>query len=819
MSTELVAKVVVSSANFAIDRPYDYRIPELLREKALAGVRVIVPFSRGNRRTEGIIVALSNAKEKMRLKNIDKVLDESPVLSENQVKLALWMRDRFFCTVYDAVRAMLPAGLWFKNEYSYKAFEGISVENALQAAEAVPSGQEIIKVIFGSEGGVSLNELKKIPEVSDLENSLKSLVKLGLISELVSERRRVKDKTVGTAYLEVPAEEAAALSSQRAKKSPIQAEVLRLLSAIGSAPVKDICYFTGASSQTIKRLEREGLIKIEFEEAFRRPEIKDTGKIEVGELSAEQQAAFDGIASLLDKTPSAALLYGVTGSGKTAVYIKLIREVINRGRSAIVLVPEIALTPQLVSTFSHCFGDGVAVLHSSLGIGERYDEWKRIRSGCVNVVVGTRSAVFAPLDNIGLIILDEEQEYTYKSENNPRYHARDVAKYRCVQSGALLLLGSATPSIDTMYNAKTGRYSLFTLNSRFNTQALPEVLIVDMKRELRQGNGSTISSVLKTEIDENLEKGEQTILFINRRGASSFMACPECGFTYGCPNCSVSLTYHSANKRLMCHYCGHSEPARESCPECGGIMKYFGAGTQKVEEELHEIFPGVKILRMDTDTVSASATHDSLLGRFAKERIPILIGTQMVAKGLNFSNVTLVGVISADQSLYTGDYRAEERTFSLITQVVGRSGRGDKKGRAVIQTFTPQNEVIRLASKQDYSAFYEREIAVRRILGTPPIAEFFAITVSGLDESAVLRCCIEIKRVLCDAIGDNRSGRILGPAPAAVLRISQRYRYRLLLSAENTKAVRTLIANIVIRYLQDSRFRGLSIFADIDPMD
>ena len=819
MSSELVAKVAVSSANFAIDKPYDYRIPENLREKALVGVRVIVPFSRGNRRTEGIIIALSNAKEKMRLKNIDKVLDEIPVLSEDQVKLALWMRDRFFCTVYDAVKAMLPAGLWFKNEYSYKASEGVFIESALKSAEAVPSGQEIIRKIFDSETETSLSELKKIPEVTDLENTIKKLVKLGLVSELVSERRKVKDKTVGTAYLAVPAEEAAYLSSQREKKSPSQSEVLKLLSSIGSAPVKDICYFTGASSQTVKKLEKEGLVTIELEETFRRPEISSTGRIGVGELSGEQQAAFDGIASLLDSTPSAALLYGVTGSGKTAVYIKLIMEVIKRGRSAIVLVPEIALTPQLVSTFAYCFGDAVAVLHSSLGLGERYDEWKRIKSGSVNVVVGTRSAVFAPLDNIGLIILDEEQEYTYKSENNPRYHARVVAKYRCVQSGALLLLGSATPSIDTMYNAKEGKYSLFTLDSRFNTHSLPEVLIVDMKKEIRQGNGTTISSVLRKEIEENLEKGEQTILFINRRGASNFMACPECGFTYGCPNCSVSLTYHSANKRLMCHYCGHSEPSRESCPECGGIMKYFGAGTQKVEEELREIFPSVKILRMDTDTVSASSTHDSLLSRFSKERIPILVGTQMVAKGLNFNNVTLVGVISADQSLYTGDYRAEERTFSLITQVVGRSGRGDKKGRALIQTFTPQNEVIRLASKQDYSAFYEREIAVRRILGTPPVAEFFAITVSGLDESAVLRCCKEIKRVLCDAIGDNRTGRILGPAPASVLKVSQRYRYRLLLSAENTKAVRTLIANIVIRYLQDSRFRGLSVFADIDPTD
>jgi len=818
MSLEMVAKVAVSTATYAIDKPYEYKIPDNLKDKVKAGVRVTVPFSRGNRRAEGVVLALAESKGEFPLKCIDKVLDDSPLLTESQIKLALWLRERFFCTVYDAFRAMLPAGLWFKTEYSYKLAKGIKREDALSQAESAPYGREIIETLFDFGGSARLQDLINAAQGADISDSLKKLIKAGVLIEIAEESRKVKDKTVGEARLLIPAEEALELAGQKRKRSPLQAEVLELLAAIGSALTKEITYFTGASAQVLKSMEKTGLIGIERREVYRRPEPTEVGKMEIGELSPQQQAAFEGLKELLKSAPAAALLYGVTGSGKTAVYIRLIDEVISAGRSAIVLVPEIALTPQLVSTFTGFFGDRVAVLHSSLSMAERYDEWKRIKSGEASVVVGTRSAVFAPVENLGLIVIDEEQEQTYKSENNPRYHARDVAKYRCVQSGALLLLGSATPSVESMYSAKTGRYSLFTLDTRYNQGALPEVIVVDMKKELRQGNGSTISSVLGAEIEKNLKKGEQTILFINRRGASNLMACPECGFTFGCPNCSVSLTYHSANKRLMCHYCGYSMPRSEECPKCGGYLKYIGAGTQKVEQDIKELFPGIEVLRMDTDTVSPAATHDTLLSRFEKERIPVLVGTQMVTKGLNFENVTLVGVISADQSLYAGDYRADERTFSLITQVIGRSGRGEKEGRAVIQTFTPNNELIRLAAKQDYDAFYEREIRLRRALGSPPISELFAITVSGLDEGAVLRCSTEIRGVLASTL-KGRDARVLGPAPAGVLKVNNRYRYRVIVSAQNTKELRALIADIIIKYSQDKRFRGLSIFADINPSD
>ncbi|MDE6108482.1 MAG: primosomal protein N', partial [Oscillospiraceae bacterium] len=467
------------------------------------------------------------------------------------------------------------------------------------------------------------------------------------------------------------------------------------------------------------------------------------------ELNEEQERAFQGLNSLAEEgKPAAALLYGVTGSGKTQVYIRLIRETLKRGKSALVLVPEIALTPQLMAIFTSHFQNEVAVLHSSLPAGERYDEWKRAKAGKAHVVIGTRSAVFAPLRNLGLLVLDEEQEGSYKSENVPRYHARDVAKYRASVNGALLVLGSATPSVETMYHARQGDYALFTLTHRYNERVLPGVYITDLKEELKRGNPTPISVSLQCAIEENLARGEQTILFLNRRGASPMVTCLSCGQVPTCPRCSAYLTYHSANRRLMCHYCGHSEPLPGRCPECGGNLEPVGVGTQRVEEALHQRFPDVEVMRMDADTTTASRSHEKLLQRFREERVPILVGTQMVAKGLDIENVTLVGVISADQGLYLDDYRAGERTFSLITQVVGRAGRGSKEGRAVIQTYTPENDVILAAARQDYDHFYEQEITLRKVRECPPYASFFVIHVSGPEERQALRVCAFLRDTL-----------------------------------------------------------------------
>ena len=602
------------------------------------------------------------------------------------------------------------------------------------------------------------------------------------------------------------------------RSAPLRYAVVELLAALGSASSKELCYFTGASSATLRSLTKSGLVRLERREVFRRVRVPEVESAPPPELNEQQQAAFEGLSALAAAgKPAAALLYGVTGSGKTQVYIRLIRQVLDRGRTAIVLVPEIALTPQLLRSFTAQFGDAVAVLHSSLRAGERYDEWK------ARVAIGTRSAVFAPLKDLGLVILDEEQEATYKSENVPKYHARDVAKYRCTQSGALLVLGSATPSVESMYLARAGVYHCFTLSRRYNEQALPAVFIADMKEELRAGNGTSLSLPLRQALEENLRAGEQSILFLNRRGASRMVSCGECGAVPTCPRCSVHLTYHSANGRLMCHYCGHSERLPAACPACGGTLNFIGAGTQKVQEELEAAFPGITVLRMDTDTVSATQSHEKLLSRFEKEKIPILVGTQMVAKGLDFENVTLVGVVSADLSLYVDDYRAGERTFSLLTQVVGRAGRGNKKGRAIVQTYTPENDVILCAARQDYDRFYEQEIVLRRLRGCPPFRDLFVVTASGLSESAVLKTCMRLRRSLEDWLERPEfralEAQVLGPAPASVAKVNDRYRYRLTLACRNTRAVRAMVAHLVRCAQKDKENKGVSVSADVDPLD
>lgn len=750
MSEKSIAKIAVSAAVFSIDRPYDYLIPEAMRGSLRPGMRVTVPFSKGNRRSEGVVLALADESEYEKLKPIECCLDSEPVLTDAQLRLALWMHDRLFCTVYDAVKTILPAGFWF---------------------------------------------------TSDGE-------------------RRTNDKFLEMIDLAVDVQEAAAAAQLKRRKAPMQASLLELLCATGRVSAREALRFTGAARQSLNALINAGFVEASFEEVFRRPEVWRGKTKPLPKLNAAQEAAYRGLSALLkEPEPEAALLCGVTGSGKTSVYIHLIAEAVKSGNGAILLVPEIALTPQMIRTFSEYFGNEVAILHSSLSVGERYDEWKRVKYGEAKLVIGTRSAVFAPFENLGLIIIDEEQESSYKSENTPRYHARDIAKYRCAKTDSLLLLGSATPDIESRYAAEVGKYKYFELRERYNEMQLPRVEIVDMRAELKAENGSELSSYLRCELEKNIERGEQSILFINRRGANKLICCPDCGFVYKCPHCSVALTYHSANRRLMCHYCGYTRRPDERCPDCGGILAYIGAGTQLIEEELKQLFPEVGVLRMDTDTVKVARCHDVLLDRFKNEKIPIMVGTQMVTKGLNFENVTLIGVISADQSLYCGDYRSGERTFSLITQVIGRSGRGIKPGRAVIQTFTPKNEVIRLAAAQDYDGFYAAELSLRRMQSCPPFCDIIAVTASGTDETAVTRCCSDIARVLSASTRHRHDTRVLGPAPLPVVKVNNRYRYRVNLCCAADREMRQLVASVLTRSAKSGKYKGVSVFADNNPAD
>ena len=814
METAVIVKVAVSAAPYSIDKPYDYLVPESLLDAAVPGVRVTVPFGRGNRESEGMILAQGTGEKVKGLKPLMNILDREPVLDQDGIDLALWMRQRYFCTMFEAVKAILPAGLWYRFRETWFLTDD---PEGREKAQSVKGGGPVWETLAANGGQCELETLRSLCG-EQVQTVLKSLRKAGLVWCETAAKRRISDKTRRMAELAVSAEDALALTEARRRSAPMRYEVVRLLASTGKASAADICYFTGASMQTLRGLEKSGILTFSEEEELRVPEAK---QIEPGLpiiLNSEQQAAFEAVMELVaHPNGEVALLHGVTGSGKTQVYLRLVQEILQQGKTAIVLVPEIVLTPQMMRKFTSYFGSDVAMLHSSLHMTERYDQWKRIRRGEVRVVLGTRSAIFAPLKNLGLIIMDEEQESSYQSENPPRYHTRDVAKYLCAKHDATLLLGSATPTVETAWAAEQGSYHKLLLRRRYNEGALPQVMVVDLREEIREGNPGLISRVLREELEKNLASGEQSILFLNRRGSSRMLLCGECGYVPECPRCSVPMTYHSANGRLMCHYCGHSQRAFDVCPECGGIVKHIGAGTQKVEEELRELFPETGILRMDADTVAGG--HEKLLNRFEKEQVPILLGTQMVAKGLDFENVTLVGVLAADISLYVDNYRAAERTFSLLTQVVGRAGRGSKLGRAVIQTYTPGNDVIQSAARQDYNSFYESEIRMRRMRRYPPFADLFTFTVSGTEEGAVLRAAAGVREQLRKLFIDNSAVEVLGPAPAPVLKLNNRFRYRCVLVGKNDKSTREKISWLLKEFANDRANRGLNIFADCNTLE
>ena len=819
METADMVKVAVSAAPYSIDKPYSYLVPESLAAAAVPGVRVMVPFGRGNKESEGLILARVQEPKLPGSKALRQVLDPEPVLDKAGIDLALWMRGRYFCTVFEAVKTILPAGLWYGLREIWSL--AMEPETARSAAVGIPGAWQVLDLLEKQGGKADIRVLRDA--LGDgAEKPLKAMKKAEILTCETDAKRKIADKSHRMVELAVNTEDAYALTEPKRRSAPTRYEVVNFLATAGRTPAAEVSYYTGASARTLKTMEKAGLIAFSEEEELRVPSLDDVEPGPEIVLNEEQQRAFEEILGRVQAAkPSVTLLHGVTGSGKTQVYLRLVQETLALGKTAMVLVPEIVLTPQMMRKFSSYFGSRVAMLHSSLKMTERYDQWKRIRRGEVDVVLGTRSALFAPLKNLGLIIMDEEQEGSYQSENVPRYDAREVAKYLCVREKAALVFGSATPTVETAWAAEQGSYQKALLRRRYNENALPEVLIADLRQEILNGNPGLISTPLRQELERNLAAGEQSILFLNRRGSSRMLLCGECGYVPQCPRCSTAMTYHSANGRLMCHYCGHSEPAADTCPECGGWMKHVGAGTQKVEEELRELFPEAGILRMDADTTTGG--HDEILQTFERERVPILLGTQMVAKGLDFENVTLVGVLSADISLYVDNYRAAERTFSLLTQVVGRAGRGGKTGRAVIQTYTPGNDVIRCAARQDYDAFYESEIRMRRLRRYPPFADLFTVTVSGTEEGRVLRAAVSVRetlRQLCRrpelAAGEPE---VLGPAPAPVVKVNNRFRYRCTLVGKNDKATREMLAWLQKDFAKDSANRGMNLFVDHNAAD
>lgn len=810
-----IVQVAVEQTAFHFDKLYSYLWPESLGTPQ-RGCRVLVPFGGGNRRRQAVVMACGQSDAAPdRLKPILRRLDEEPLFTEEMLELALWMKERTFCTVFEALQAMLPPGLYLKVRPLYAPADPAGEADVSSLTE---EERQVLAAAREHPDGMTREAMLKQAGLSADHPAPERLLKKGWFVRVEETSRLHGDATIRMVR---PAREAEEDISS-VKLSEKQKQVMTLLQEVGCASVKELCYFCSVTVSVVTALQKKGLVVCYDAEVLRSPVSgEEAPPLTPTVLNEEQERAYEGLRGLLcSGKPAAALLYGVTGSGKTQVYMNLIDETLRQGRQALVLVPEISLTPQLLSIFVRRYGRRVAVLHSGLSIGERMDEWKRIRRGEASIAVGTRSAVFAPFTRLGLLVMDEEQEHTYKSESNPRYHAREVAKYRCAAQGALLLLTSATPSVESYQAAMTGRYIFCKLENRFGDGGLPQVEIADLRGETLADN--SIGEKLLTEMHETLDAGKQVILLLNRRGFHTHVSCRSCGYVFTCPSCSISMTYHRANRQMICHYCGHMEPPPRVCPTCGSDkIRFAGLGTQRVEEELAEKFPDVPVLRMDADTTMSRLSYEKKFSDFAAGKYRIMIGTQMVAKGLDFPEVGLVGVLSADQSLYTADYRAFETTFALLTQVVGRAGRRDAVGKAVIQTYVPDNPVIALAARQDYPAFFENEIAVRKMMHYPPYADLCLFGFVGVSERAVAEVANAFLRELHTlSVGTFADVPLiaLDPTPATVVRVAGKYRYRLIVKTKNSSRFRAMAATLLEMFPKSPVCKGVTVYADINPV-
>ncbi len=810
----VIARVAVEKTAFSFDRLFDYSVPDFMADSLKPGCRVTVPFGRGGKPRQGMVMSVErqrdfeSSEKRPALKSVAALLDKTPVLTEEMLNTARFISDRCFCTLYEAVKAMLPSGINYKIETFYSPAEN-SGDVALSIYE-----KQVTDYLSRRNSPVKEEVLLEAVPAAD-EGVLTSLTEKGAVVKSREALRRVGDAGLKMAALC----EGIDITGETFTKK--QSSVVDILQTAGCASVKEICYYTGVTKAVLDGLERRNIIFYYEEEVFRTPKLSNVKQPASFELTPEQNKAYLQIKERLKEgKPAVSLLYGITGSGKTSVFLKLIEGALDENKGVIVMVPEISLTPQFISLFCSKFGKKVAVFHSGLSMGERLDEFKRVKNGEALIAIGTRSAVFAPFEKIGLIIIDEEQESTYKSESTPRFHAREVAKFRVNQHNALLLLSSATPSVESFYLAEIGRYSLSSLKTRYGGATLPRVEIADMNLEAGRGNFSEFSTVLLENLQYNLEHNRQSILLLNRRGYNVYVSCPHCQQAVTCPNCSITMTYHSANNRLMCHYCGYSLPFENICPSCGGKgLRLSGAGTQMAQAEIEKILPGARVLRMDTDSTMKRYSHERKLAAFAKGDYDILIGTQMVAKGLDFPNVTLVGVLNADRMLYADDYRSFERTFSLLTQVVGRSGRGDKQGMAVIQTYTPENNIISMAASQDYEEFFRGEINIRKAMLYPPFADICMVGFSADSRQAAESASKEFMKILVDIAKKDYSGiplRILGPSPASVMKVSNKYRYKIIIKCRNDSLFRALLKRALIDYEKEKN-RGISVFADMNP--
>ncbi|MEC1749296.1 primosomal protein N' [Bacillus mojavensis] len=798
------AEVIVDVSTKNIDRPFDYKIPDHLKGMIKTGMRVIVPF--GPRKIQGFVTAVKDTSDLSgkSVKEVEDLLDLTPVLTEELMNLSSWLSDKTLSFKITALQAMLPAALKAKYEKELKIAEGADIPPQVER-------------LFSETKSLLYSD---IPDHDTLKIIQKQVQK-GHIDVTYKVAQKANKKMVR--YIQANAgkdelsKQAEGLSRQAAKQQAILHFFMTETEG-AKIPAADLCKKTDASSATIKTLIQKGLLKETYEEVYRDPyQDKMFKKTEPLPLTDEQSAAFQPIRRALDNNKHQVfLLHGVTGSGKTEVYLQSIEKVLAKGKEAIVLVPEISLTPQMVHRFKGRFGSQVAVMHSGLSTGEKYDEWRKIHRKEVRLVVGARSAIFAPFENLGMIIIDEEHESSYKQEEMPRYHAKEVAIKRAEHHRCPVVLGSATPTLESYARAQKGVYELLSLKHRVNHQVMPEVSLVDMREELRNGNRSMFSIELMEKLEETIAKGEQAVLFLNKRGYSSFVMCRDCGYVPQCPHCDISMTYHRSGQRMKCHYCGHEEPVPHTCPECGSDhIRFFGTGTQRVEEELTKVLPHARVIRMDVDTTSRKGAHEKLLSAFGEGKADILLGTQMIAKGLDFPNVTLVGVLSADTTLHIPDFRSAEKTFQLLTQVSGRAGRHEKPGNVIIQTYTPSHYSIQLTKTHDYETFYQQEMAHRREQSYPPYYYLALVTVSHEEVAKAAVTAEKIAHFLKANCGADT--KILGPSASPIARIKDRYRYQCVIKYKQETQISALLKKILEHYKREIEQKHVMISIDMNP--
>ncbi|WP_277673385.1 primosomal protein N' [Piscibacillus halophilus] len=797
-----VAKVVVDVAASPIDSALDYEIPVHLIDIIQPGIRVIVPL--GPRKVMGFVVGLTDDSDFDRLKPIQEVMDYTPILTNELLELSTWLQKETLCFRISALQAMLPAV--FKASYDKEVWLLDEFDSLPESLREISQGREVFPFSDIESSTISDQQVKKF--IKDQLIDIKYVVK---------GKNRVKTFTaVEKAVDEVKLMEELETMSAQAKK---QREVLAyILDRNDPVFIKDLTKELNTTRGPVDALVDKGLLKLVKKEVYRDPfEAKSHSTTKPLELTTFQRKAIEPIwESINESFYRTFLLHGVTGSGKTEIYLQSIQRVLDLGKEAIVLVPEIALTPQMVSRFKARFGSDVAVLHSGLSQGEKYDEWRKIHRKEVRVVVGARSAIFAPFENIGIIIIDEEHEQTYKQEDYPKYHAREVAKQRAQYHSCPVVLGSATPTLESYARALKGVYHLLELTERVNEQAMPEVEIVDMRQELMQGNRAMFSNTLTDKINERLERQEQVVLMLNRRGYSTFVMCRECGETVKCDHCDISMTYHRHQHKLKCHYCNDERPMPNICPNCeSDAIRFFGTGTQKVEEALNIHFPEARVIRMDVDTTSRKGAHERLLQKFGNHEADILLGTQMIAKGLDFKNVTLVGVIAADSMLHLPDFRASEKTFQLLTQVSGRAGRHELPGEVVIQTYSPEHYSVEYASQYDYESFFNKEMQVRKQFQYPPYFYLALINISHDNHVEAVQVANEVANI----ISKNTTGncQLMGPSPSPMLRIKDRYRYQCMLKYKRRENVEEALQEVLKHFQKQINQQQLQLTIDFEP--